>query len=116
MFEKTASRPHNFAPDGSDVTGGPGAYNAGKNFGEDVPNMTIGHKREQVIAKGPGPGEYNPEVSDAKIKYKTPNAIFGNSPSRPESFAPDGSNVTGGPGAYNEGKKFGEGVPTFTIG
>ena len=40
---------------------------------------------------------------------------MGKSPSRPVSFAKPGSDAAGGPGEYDDHKKFGDNVVSFTI-
>ena len=49
---KSPSRPVNFAKPGSDATGGPGSYDAGKKFMDDVKPFTIGRKRPKKIETG----------------------------------------------------------------
>ena len=40
---------------------------------------------------------------------------MGKSPSRPVSFAKPGSEADGGPGTYDDHKKFGDNVPSIRI-
>jgi len=93
---------------------GPGAYDDGKNFGSDVKSFTIGEKKERPIQRTAGPGEY--DANDDATKYKTPNVII--APSSPERNGKNdkAGDQNVGPGAYDDGKKFGDGVKTFTIG
>ena len=78
--------------------------------------MKIGVKRpEKPIEKTVGPGAYNPSKADDLTRSKSPTTKMSKASSRPKSFAnPSQENI--GPGAYSDGKKFGEGIKTFKIG
>ena len=41
-----------------DPNGGPGTYDDGRNFGDDVKVQEFGIRREEKIPLGPGPGHY----------------------------------------------------------
>ena len=114
---KSPSRPVNFAKPGTEDTGGPGTYDAGKKFMDDVKPFTIGKKRPKKIETDvPEPGRYNPDRADTVIKPKTPAAIIPKSPSRPKTIALDPTEG-GGPGTYDiPHYKFGEESKPMTIG
>jgi hypothetical protein len=48
--------------------GGPGTYDAGAKFGENVKSFEIGQKREQKLQVSAGPGQYSPENADRVTK------------------------------------------------
>ena len=50
------------------------------------------------------------------MKFKAPSVSPSKAANRPSNFAPAGHDVTGGPGQYDAGKKFGEGVVTHAFG
>ena len=118
-FDKSPARPRG-PPQGSDTTG-PGAYDAGKKFGNDIKPMTIGRKRPQPPKesdKNPGAGNYDPDRGMGLTKPKVPGCDMGKSPSRPSTFAKPGSDPYGGPdpGTYDAVRKFGGDVKPMTIG
>ena len=47
---------------------GPGTYNAGKQFGEDLGHMTIGVKRTEKEKASIGPGVYDPSEKHTRPK------------------------------------------------
>lgn len=102
-------------PNASDTVD-PGMYTPSKKFGSDVKTMKIGVKRlEKPILMTVGPGAYNPSKADDFTRPKSPTTKMSKAASRPKSFAnPSQENI--GPGAYSNGKKFGEGIKTFKIG
>ena len=63
-----------------------------------------------------GPGEYNAERADSLTKAKAPNIDLGKSPSRPTTFARDGTEFHTAPGQYDDGKRWNTGVKGFKIG
>lgn len=83
VFEKSPSRPKNFAPRGHDVTSGPGQYTDNKKFGDDTKVFSFGARREPRRDDSPGPGTYSPERSENATKHKAPIAAYAKSPSRP---------------------------------
>ena len=113
---KSPSRPATFAKPGTDADGGPGTYDAGKKFMDDVKPFTIGKKRPKKIDTSvPEPGRYNPDRADTVIKPKNPAAIIPKSPSRPKSIPRDSE--AGGPGSYDiPFYKFGDETKPMTIG
>jgi hypothetical protein len=48
-----------------DITNGPGEYNEHRNFGDNLNNMQIGHRRDPNLPVTAGPGEYNHERADS---------------------------------------------------
>lgn len=50
--------------DHDDHLAGPGEYNEHRNFGDDLNNMQIGHRRDPSIPVTVGPGAYNHERAD----------------------------------------------------
>ena len=114
---KSPSRPGTFAKPGTDADNGPGTYDAGKKFMDDVKPFTIGMKRPKKIDTGvPEPGRYNPDRADTVTKPKTPGTFIPKSPSRPKSIARDPTEA-GGPGSYDiPFQKFGDETKPMTIG
>ena len=62
--------------------------------------------------QGGGPGTYDADKADALTKPKPRAAHISNAP-RADNFK--GDDGDGGPGTYNAGDSFGNGVPTFTF-
>ena len=100
---KSPSRPQTIENPGADASIGPGAYDTGKKFGDDVKPFTIGMKRpkKSPTEDNPGAGNYNPERAENLTKPKVPAVDMGKSPSRPSTFAKPGSDEDGGPGTYD---------------
>lgn len=74
-------------------------YSDEKKFGDDVPSFTIGKKRDTKLSAELGPGTYNPNSADGQVFYRHYEAfILGK---QPYDFQQDGSDVTGGPGSYD---------------
>jgi hypothetical protein len=48
----------------SDPNLGPGTYNITDNLGDNLNNITIGHRRPAKTQTTIGPGEYSPEKAD----------------------------------------------------
>jgi len=90
---------------------GPGAYEDRNKFGDNVQTFTIGTKSVQQIEEKPGPGSYEP--SETMTKTRVQNVLINPSPERREK-TPENVNI--GPGAYDEGRKFGDATQTFSIG
>jgi hypothetical protein len=63
-WHKNLGRPESIV----DPDNGPGHIVDNRKFGDDIPNMTIGVRREERIPKTPGPGEYKPEEADGLTK------------------------------------------------
>ena len=116
-INKSPSRPKNFAPPGHETSGGPGTYDTGKKFMDDVKPFTIGMKRPKKIETDvPEPGRYNPERAETVTKPKTPGAVIPKSPCRPKSIAVDPTEA-GGPGTYDtRNYNFGVETKPMTIG
>ena len=83
-----------------------------KKFGDDLPNSTIGVRREIRHPKTPGPGHYRPELADAHTRNRSPEFDWSRSPKRPEPNI----DVNNGPGSIIGSKKFGDMLPKKTIG
>ena len=66
---------------------GPGAYDSGSNFGDNAKTFKIPEKREMPIADSAGPGQYNAEQAEEKLRHKSPTPIFAKGGDRPKSFA-----------------------------
>lgn len=79
-----------------DATGGPGTYDAQKNFGSKLGQNTIGVKRQTKTPKGLGPGQYSPEKATSFIKPNQPFTSFSKTQGRPMSAI----DPNGGPGTY----------------
>jgi len=60
----------------------------------------------------PAPGQYNHEAAEGQTKYRTKAAIINNEPRR-DNFSPNKERVN--VETYDHGKKFGEGVKSFSI-
>ena len=93
---KSPSRPSTFAKPGTETSGGPGTYDAGKKFMDDVKPMTIGKKRPQKLDFDNR--DYSPERAETVTKHRGPTIDMGKSPSRPANFAKPGHSDVGGPG------------------
>jgi hypothetical protein len=74
---------------------GPGRYDAGKNFGEDVKSFEFGQKREPKVVETPGPGHYQPK--EEMTKDKVTGVLI--APERPSDHPAPVSDPIG-PGAY----------------
>ena len=85
---------------------GPGQYDDGKGFGMDTKTFTIGEKRVEKTIETMGPGAYSPERADDLTKTKMVNIHMGTE-TRAANFASKTASSNLGPGAYDEGKKFG---------
>lgn len=56
---------------------GPGVYNQGKNFGQDVKPMYIKTKpKEKKVNPTPAPGQYNPDKAEALTKPRPKSAFL----------------------------------------
>jgi hypothetical protein len=53
------------------LPGGPGSYDFGKKFGEDVKTFEFGQRRESPVAENPGPGDYEPKMELLKDRVPT---------------------------------------------
>jgi len=101
--------------DPADGQVGPGAYSAGKNFGDDVKSFEIRGKAPEQKPNGvPGVGHYSPESSPTRfrnpaVKIRPPSRTLSQNNMKPD----DANNI--GPGSYNDGKDFGTGAKTFKI-
>jgi len=62
-----------------------------------------------------GPGSYNPELAEEKMRARSPTTKMSRAASRPKSFANPAHEGTAGPGAYDDGKKFGADVKPIKI-
>jgi hypothetical protein len=115
---RSPSRPTSFANPGTADHAAPGQYDdRNYNFGTDAKGFTIGEKRETIITRTAGPGEYDHERSDSLTKTKTVNIDMGRSPSRPSTFAGPGYADHASPGQYDDRNyDFGSDAKSFTIG
>ena len=87
---------------------GLGSYRDEEKFGDRVGDFTIGKPTTTIIPLTVGPGEYNP--SSKQTKPRTYQA------SMPLHVPPHPETSQIGPNSYPSHVKFGENVPTFTIG
>ena len=67
-----------------DPNNGPGSTVSLKKFGDDLPNTTIGVKRNEKVVKTPGPGEYCHEIADRQVKDRKPGYEWHKSSGRKE--------------------------------
>ena len=98
------ARPTTFAKHDNEMDVAPGQYDDySRNMGNNGRGFTIGEKRESRVQQTPGPGEYNPEKSEGKIRNKSPSFNMGStSPSRPHSFAKHDHEMDVAPGQYDD--------------
>ena len=75
---------------------GPGTYEDHYHFGDESKGFSIGIKREEKIAVGPGPGCYSPERGDKLIRTKAQESSFVNQTGRKDIVG----DVKVGPGSY----------------
>ena len=110
---KSPSRPSTFAKPGTETSGGPGQYDAGKKFMDDVKPFTIGKRRPKKIDTDVR--DYSPERAEALTKTKVPQVDLGKT-GRPDNFNKPGTETSGGPGQYDSPTPFGKDVKSFKIG
>ena len=70
---------------------------------------------EKPIARTAGPGDYEPEAAEGLTKTKNRGALIGSSPTRPDNFTRT-QDYNADPGAYDDGKRFGDDTKSFRIG
>ena len=88
------------------TTVGPGEYEHSKQFGQETKSFTIGEKREFKTVETIGPGAYSPDRADGITKLRSINIDMGKSKTGRDNSI-KASEVTVGPGQYDDGKQFG---------
>ena len=103
------TRPSNFVDSNAADAAGPGQYDCGKKFMDDVKPITIGRKRPQRVGNDvPDAGSYNPSAADGLTKPKAPATVdMSRSPIRPSNFVSNDAGEAAGPGTYDSPMKFG---------
>lgn len=90
---------------------GPGSFANLTNFGDDTRGLTIGERRRDRPAEGPGPCDYSPETS--LVKSYSQNAIFHKDGAR---FRESNVDRAGGPGSYTIQNEFTDNLKDVSIG
>ena len=110
-FGKQSDKPRGIPVVESNV--GPGAYQDKKKFGDDAKTFKIRDPSpEKPADPSGGPGQYSP--NDSPTRFRNPEVKF----APPSSKTVVNSNPAQhhiGPGAYDDGKKFGDDAKTFKI-
>ena len=109
---KEKARPESFAPKSSLDTGGPGQYDAGTKFGDNVKGHGFGAPKtpKKVVDNR----DYNASPERDVRKPRTPAATFSKTQARPATLASNIEIV--GPGQYDDGKRFNSNVKSFRFG
>ena len=96
---------------------GPGAYDDGKDFGKNVRGHSFGKPKPEAPVYDDRDYGTEPEKVFKNTRCRSPSAVISkDTPARPASWANPGQADSGGPGQYNSGKNFGEGVKGHGFG
>ena len=92
--------------------GGPGTYHEHRNFDDNARVHEFGQRREEKLDSNPGPGSYEHHVTKEMANNTNPKWIWQNITGRKDTII----GVEGGPGTYEEHRKFGDNAKVHEFG
>ena len=96
---------------------GPGAYDDGNTFGKKVVGYSFGKPKPEKVEVDNRDYGYDPDREFKQTRHRSPSAtIRKDQPGRPSSFANAALADQAGPGHYDDGKRFNDGVKSYSFG